>query len=68
MFTSSEHDVSQNTSREGIHLVDQALQEIADEFQFLITEVRSFYDKTGDMNATRDRFQRMRDVLSTMGE
>ena len=51
-----------------MHLVDQALQDIADEFRFLVTEVRSFYDKTGDMNATKERFSHMRNVLSTLTE
>lgn len=53
---------------EKVHLVDQALQDIANEFQFLIGEVRTFYDKTGDMNATRDRFARMRELLDTMND
>lgn len=46
--------------------VDQAILDIAREFQFVPTEVRAFYDRTGDLAATRQRFLKMRDIVNAM--
>jgi len=49
-----------------IHNVEQTLTDIANEFLFLLTEVRDFYDKTGDMEGTRNRFAKMRMLINAM--
>ncbi|KAK7694539.1 hypothetical protein QCA50_001725 [Cerrena zonata] len=46
-----------------LHVVDQGIQDTAREFRFTIEEVREYYDKCGDMERTRNRFKKMREVL-----
>ncbi|KAG1755122.1 uncharacterized protein EDB91DRAFT_1277214 [Suillus paluster] len=52
----------------GIHLVDRTLQEIATEYRFTLEEVKEFYDQCGEMERTKTRFQKMRQILSSIGE
>ncbi|KAJ7630750.1 hypothetical protein FB45DRAFT_916476 [Roridomyces roridus] len=47
-----------------MHVLDHALHEIADSYLFLFSEVKAYYDKTGEMEHTRDRFRRMRELLT----
>ena len=49
-----------------LHPVDQAILDIANEYQFLPSEVRESYDKTGDMVATKARFAKMRMLINSM--
>ncbi|KAI8995528.1 hypothetical protein BD414DRAFT_479793 [Trametes punicea] len=50
----------------GLHVVDQAVRDIAKEFRFLVEEVQEYYDKCGDPERTRNRFKRMREVLNAL--
>jgi hypothetical protein len=52
----------------GIHLIDRTLQEIATEYRFTLEEVKEFYDQCGEMERTRTRFQKMRQILLSIGE
>ena len=47
-----------------IHVIDQSIRDIAQEFRFTDGEVQEYYDKCGEMARTRDRFQRMRQELT----
>ncbi|CAL1696051.1 unnamed protein product [Somion occarium] len=49
-----------------LHVIDQGIQDLAREFRFTIEEVREYYDKCGDMERTRNRFKRMREVLQAL--
>ncbi|KAI9572819.1 hypothetical protein HD554DRAFT_2202662 [Boletus coccyginus] len=49
-----------------LHCIDQAICDIANEFRFTVQEVKEFYDKCGEMDRTRTRFQRMRQLLNTV--
>lgn len=49
-----------------MHIVDRGLLAIAHDTRFTHEEVREFYNTSGDMQRTRNRFQRMRDVLTRM--
>ncbi|KAF9240933.1 hypothetical protein BU15DRAFT_87494 [Melanogaster broomeanus] len=49
-----------------LHCIDQAICDIANEFRFTVQEVKEFYDKCGEMERTRTRFQKMRQVLSSI--
>ncbi len=48
----------------GVHVIDQAICDIAMEFKFTVEEVQSYYDKCGEMSRTRERFGKMREMLS----
>ena len=60
---SPERGTGANTS---LHVVDQAVLDIAKEFRFTVDEVKEYYDKCGDVNRTRNRFRRMREVFSQL--
>ncbi|OBZ79473.1 hypothetical protein A0H81_00678 [Grifola frondosa] len=47
-----------------LHVVDQAIHDVAREFRFTVEEVQEYYDKCGDVNRTRARFRKMREALS----
>lgn len=49
-----------------LHCIDQAIYDIANEFRFTVQEVKEFYDKCGEMDRTRTRFQRMRHLLNSV--
>ncbi|KAF8559234.1 hypothetical protein OG21DRAFT_1431173 [Imleria badia] len=49
-----------------VHCIDQAIYDIANEFRFTVQEVKEFYDKCGEMDRTRTRFQRMRHLLNSV--
>ncbi|KIJ68276.1 hypothetical protein HYDPIDRAFT_106448 [Hydnomerulius pinastri MD-312] len=51
-----------------LHCIDQAICDIASEFRFTVQEVKEFYDKCGEMERTRTRFQKMRHLLSSIEE
>lgn len=51
-----------------LHCIDQAIYDIANEFRFTVQEVKEFYDKCGEMERTRTRFQRMRQLLNSVGD
>ena len=51
-----------------LHWIDQAIYDIANEFRFTVQEVKEFYDKCGEMDRTRTRFQRMRQLLNSVGD
>ncbi|KIY72777.1 hypothetical protein CYLTODRAFT_6905 [Cylindrobasidium torrendii FP15055 ss-10] len=51
---------------EQLHVVDTGLRKIAQETKFTIEEVQAFFDKTGEMEVTRNRFQAMRAMISKM--
>ncbi|KAJ7783578.1 hypothetical protein DFH07DRAFT_788292 [Mycena maculata] len=48
-----------------MHVLDQGIHEIANEFRFTVEEVQAYYDRCGEMGRTRTRFQQMREMLST---
>jgi hypothetical protein len=47
-----------------VHIIDQAIHEIAKEFRFTVEEVQEYYDRCGEMGRTKTRFQKMRQELS----
>ncbi|KAI0704905.1 hypothetical protein BC835DRAFT_1468497 [Cytidiella melzeri] len=49
-----------------LHVVDQAILDIAQKFRFTAGEVKEYYDKCGDLNRTTSRFARMREVLTNL--
>lgn len=49
-----------------LHCIDQAICDIANEFRFTVQEVKEFYDKCGEMDRTKTRFQRMRQLLNSV--
>lgn len=51
-----------------LHCIDQAIHDIANECRFTVQEVKEFYDKCGEMDRTRMRFQRMRQLLNSVGD
>ncbi|KAI6153451.1 hypothetical protein BKA82DRAFT_1002271 [Pisolithus tinctorius] len=51
-----------------LHIIDQAICDIAHEYRFTVEEVKEFYDKCGEMERTRARFRKMRELLSTISE
>lgn len=66
MLIQSVHSASEQatqTTPPVLHVVDQGIQDAAREFRFTIEEVREYYDKCGDMERTRNRFKKMREVL-----
>lgn len=46
-----------------MHVIDQGIRQIAKDYRFTVEEVQEFYDKCGEMQITRTRFQRMRAEL-----
>ncbi|KIJ21610.1 hypothetical protein PAXINDRAFT_123573 [Paxillus involutus ATCC 200175] len=51
-----------------LHCIDQAIYDIANECRFTIQEVKEFYDRCGEMERTRTRFQKMRQILLSIEE
>ncbi|KAI0651747.1 hypothetical protein C8Q79DRAFT_899456 [Trametes meyenii] len=51
-----------------LHVIDQAVRDIAQEFRFLLEEVQEYYDKCGDPERTRNRFKRARDAINALKE
>ncbi|KAH0838438.1 hypothetical protein J3R83DRAFT_6749 [Lanmaoa asiatica] len=51
-----------------LHCIDQAIYGIANEFRFTVQEVKEFYDRCGEMDRTRTRFQRMRQLLNSVDD
>ena len=49
-----------------MHVIDQAVHDIAKEFRFLVEEVQEYYDKCGDPERTRNRFKRVREVINAL--
>ena len=49
-----------------LHVVDQAIIDIARHFRFTTEEVKEYYDRCGDINRTTNRFRRMREVLTNL--
>lgn len=49
-----------------LHVVDQAIYDIAQQFRFTTEEVKEYYDKCGDINRTTNRFRKMRQVLTNL--
>ncbi|KAJ7492807.1 hypothetical protein FB451DRAFT_1123931 [Mycena latifolia] len=47
-----------------MHVLDQGIREIANDFRFTVEEVQAYYDRCGEMGRTRTRFQEMRKVLT----
>ncbi|EGO04512.1 hypothetical protein SERLA73DRAFT_173818 [Serpula lacrymans var. lacrymans S7.3] len=47
-----------------LHVIDQTLQDIARDNRFTVEEVQEYYDKCGEMERTRARFDKMRKELS----
>ncbi|CAK5280146.1 unnamed protein product [Mycena citricolor] len=47
-----------------MHVVDQAIHDIAAEYAFTIHEVQVYYDRCGEMERTRNRFKGMRELLT----
>jgi hypothetical protein len=58
--SSSDVGVAEDTS---LHVIDQAVLGIAREFRFTVEEVKEYYDRCGDVDRTRNRFRRMRELL-----
>ncbi|KAJ8515265.1 hypothetical protein ONZ45_g7298 [Pleurotus djamor] len=52
-----------NANGEQVHFVDRILQQIAEETKFTVEEVTEYYDRFGEMERTRARFQKMRELL-----
>ncbi|KAK7064384.1 hypothetical protein R3P38DRAFT_3383000 [Favolaschia claudopus] len=61
-FTSPEAEPMPSTSND-MHVVDQAIRQIAAEFRFTVEEVQAHYDRCGEMGLTRARFEAMRALL-----
>lgn len=51
-----------------MHLVDQSILNIAQEFRFTVDEVQEYYDRCGAMDRTHGRFKRMREILMKMAD
>lgn len=51
-------------TQNSIHVIDAAIQQIAEDFRFTISEVQEYYDGCGEMTKTRRRFQKMRDKIT----
>ena len=51
-----------------MHLVDQSILNIAQEFRFTVDEVQEYYDRCGAMDRTHARFKRMREILMKMAD
>ncbi|GBE78310.1 hypothetical protein SCP_0111950 [Sparassis crispa] len=49
-----------------LHVVDQTVRDIAQEFRFTVEEVQEYYDKCGDAERTKQRFKKMRDALTAL--
>ncbi|PSR85872.1 hypothetical protein PHLCEN_2v5348 [Hermanssonia centrifuga] len=64
----TESQASPHSEQSGLHVVDQAVQDIADEYRFTVGEVKEYYDKCGDVDKTRNRFRKMREILSNLPE
>ncbi|KAF9535872.1 hypothetical protein CPB83DRAFT_40638 [Crepidotus variabilis] len=47
-----------------LHVLDQSIRDIAKAARFTVEEVQEYYNKSGDLTATRTRFQRMRAELN----
>ncbi|KAJ6604464.1 hypothetical protein DFH09DRAFT_1122787 [Mycena vulgaris] len=47
-----------------MHVLDQGIREIANDFRFTVEEVQAYYDRCGEMGRTRTRFQSMRELLT----
>jgi hypothetical protein len=47
-----------------MHVLDQAIRQIAVDFRFTLEEVQGYYDRCGEMGQTRARFQNMRALLA----
>lgn len=58
----------QNEGGSGMHVVDQAILDIAREYRFTVEEVQEYYDRCGEMERTRGRFKKMRETLSSLEE
>lgn len=65
-FTSATEFAADFGTPAAMHPIDRAIMDIAHEFQFVPNEVRAFYERTGDLNATRQRFERMRALMNAM--
>ncbi|KAJ7597193.1 hypothetical protein C8J56DRAFT_772374, partial [Mycena floridula] len=50
----------------GLHLIDQTIRDIAQDYRFTIEEVKEFYERTGDMLRTQARFRKMREALAVL--
>lgn len=46
-----------------MHVLDQTIRDIAKTTRFTVEEVQEYHDKSGDIMATRTRFQQMRAEL-----
>ncbi|KAF8441484.1 hypothetical protein L210DRAFT_3537300 [Boletus edulis BED1] len=73
MRTISHSDTSAAPTTDGqavapLHCIDQAICDIANEFRFTVQEVKEFYDKCGEMDRARTRFQKMRQLLNTVDD
>jgi len=73
MASSSHSEMSMAPTTDGhgvvpLHCIDQAIYDIADESRFTVQEVKEFYDKCGEMDRTRTRFQKMRQLLNTVDD
>ena len=49
-----------------MHVIDQNIRNIAQEFRFTVDEVQEYYDKCGEMSRTRSKFEKMRQKLSQL--
>lgn len=67
-FFSDTDSIQGNSLDPGVHLIDRTLQEIATEHRFTLEEVKEFYDQCGEMERTKIRFHKMRQILSSIGE
>lgn len=47
-----------------MHVIDQAIRDIAGVFMFTVEEVQAYYDRCGEMGRTRERFGKMREMLT----
>ncbi|EIN13496.1 hypothetical protein PUNSTDRAFT_117254 [Punctularia strigosozonata HHB-11173 SS5] len=47
-----------------MHMMDRELYSIARDHRFTLEEVQEYFNKTGDLERTRERFRRMREQLS----
>ncbi|KAF7791953.1 hypothetical protein EIP86_002979 [Pleurotus ostreatoroseus] len=56
----------QEADTPNLHVVDQAVLDIAVEFRFTPAEVKEYYDQCGDVERTKNRFKKMRELLSTL--
>ncbi|KAJ7107620.1 hypothetical protein C8R43DRAFT_1099942 [Mycena crocata] len=64
MLFSGSSPTETGPSSQDLHVLDQGIRDIANDFKFTVEEVQGYYDRCGEMGRTRARFQNMRELLT----